>query len=158
LNSSKYGKYGGKNQDALFDKVENRAQGVAGNMAKKKAGEAFDQKTNDIQNRSISKPPLPVRKNILSDIDNKIPASRPPLPARNTDVKIPRRPTSHNNPFSGMKKNFFFLFHKYLEKNNECIVINIENDLSKGIMPNVRKRYEIIFDANRDDDDYIDGK
>src|SRR2546423_15646137 len=109
LNRSKYGKYGSKNQDALFSKVENHAQGVAGNMAKKKAGETFDKKSNDIQNKSASKPPLPDRKSILSDIDNKIsPTSRPPLLARNTNVKIPRRPTSHNNPFSGMEIFFFF--------------------------------------------------
>jgi hypothetical protein len=38
------------------------------------------------------------------------------------------------------------------------IAIGIENDLSKGIPPDVRKRYEIIYDANKDDDDYIDGK
>jgi hypothetical protein len=38
------------------------------------------------------------------------------------------------------------------------IAVGIENDLSKGIPPDVKKRYEIIYDANKDDDDYIDGK
>jgi hypothetical protein len=38
------------------------------------------------------------------------------------------------------------------------LTFNIENDLSKGITSNARKRYEVIYDANKDDDDYIDGK
>jgi hypothetical protein len=106
LNRSKYGnKFSGQN--ALFDKAEKSAQGIAADQAKKKVGESFDKSTNDVKNKSESKPPLPARNNsggVLSDLDNKLSSmSRPPLPARNSDIKIPRRPTSHNNPFSGKK-------------------------------------------------------
>lgn len=38
------------------------------------------------------------------------------------------------------------------------IAVGIENGLSKGIPLAVKKRYEIIYDANKDDDGYIDGK
>ncbi len=107
LNRSKYGNKKIPGQNKLFDKVEKHAQDVASNQAKKKAGETFDKNTNEIQNKSISKPVLPARhNNILSNINDQISSasSRPLVPARNTDVKIPRRPTSHNNPFGG--KNF----------------------------------------------------
>ncbi|RIA85644.1 hypothetical protein C1645_364738 [Glomus cerebriforme] len=101
----------------MFNIAEKHAQDIASEQATKKTSEVIDQNINEIKNKSTSKPLLP---------------SRPSLPARNNDIKIPRRPTSHNNPFS-------------------------ENGLSKGIPPDARTRYETIYDANKDDNDYIDG-
>ncbi|CAH1764185.1 12328_t:CDS:10 [Entrophospora sp. SA101] len=63
--------------------------------------------------------------------------SPPPLPSRknlgsNTDseIKIPRRPPQHSNSF-------------------------IESNSTKGIPSDAKKRYEIVFDSNKDDDDLI---
>ncbi|CAB4375573.1 unnamed protein product [Rhizophagus irregularis] len=131
LNRSKYGNKKIPGQNALFNKVEKEAQNIANDQAKKKVGETFDKNMNEIQNKSTSKPLAPSRSNNIIN-DQISPKARPPLPTRNNDIKIPRRPTSHNNPFG-------------------------ENDLSKGIPSDVKKRYEIIYNANKDDDGYIDG-
>ncbi|CAI2172737.1 3723_t:CDS:2 [Funneliformis geosporum] len=130
LKRSKYGNKKIPGQNALFDKLEKNAQDLASNQAKKKAGDTFDKNLNEIQSKP--KPNLPIR-NSLSNINNQITsAPRPLLSTRNPDVIIPRRPKSHDNSSS-------------------------ENDLSKGIPPDAMNRYEIIYDANKDDDDFIDG-
>jgi hypothetical protein len=113
VNRSKYGNKKIPGQNALFDKVEKDAQNIANDQAKKRVGEAFDKNVNEIQNKSTSKPPVPPRNNNI--INDQISSTlRPLLSAKNTDIKIPRRPTSHNNPFGGKKflltMKFFFFF------------------------------------------------
>ena len=99
LNRSKYGNKKIPGQNALFNKVEKGAQNIASNQAKKKVDEVFDKNVEEIQNKSTSKPLIPPRNNNKTSS-----TSRPLLPSRNSDIKIPRRPTSHSsNPFSGKK-------------------------------------------------------
>ncbi|CAG8693790.1 13495_t:CDS:2, partial [Funneliformis caledonium] len=130
LKRSKFGNKKIPGQNALFDKLEKNAQDLASNQAKKKAGDTFDKNLDEIQSKP--KPNLPIRNN-LSNINSQITsAPRPSVSTRNTDVIIPRRPKSHDNHSS-------------------------ENNLSKGIPSDARNRYEIIYDANKDDDDSIDG-
>lgn len=102
MNRSKYGNKKIPGQNALFNKVEKEAQNIANDQAKKKVGETFDKNMNEIQNKSTSKPLAPSRSNNIIN-DQISPKARPPLPTRNNDIKIPRRPTSHNNPFGGKK-------------------------------------------------------
>ncbi|CAG8664885.1 10047_t:CDS:2, partial [Racocetra persica] len=141
-------KYGKKVPDGFLNRIEKRAQIEADKQAQKAAGEAFDEKVTELRKESVSDTQKSKSSNnvnngftfskasdMVSNALTKSNSLKPSIPSRktnNSEIKIPRRPAQHNNPFK-------------------------EHNLSQGIKPDARKRYEIVFGANKDDDGYIDG-
>ncbi|CAG8475258.1 4770_t:CDS:2 [Racocetra fulgida] len=141
-------KYGKKVPDGFLNRIEKRAQIEADKQAQKAAGEAFDDKVTELRKESVSDTQKSRSSNnanngftfskasdMVSNALTKSNSLKPSIPSRktnNSEIKIPRRPAQHNNPFK-------------------------EHNLSQGIKPDARKRYEIVFEANKDDDGYIDG-
>ncbi|CAG8801837.1 17706_t:CDS:2, partial [Dentiscutata erythropus] len=141
-------KYGKKVPDEFLNRAEKLAQKEADKQAQKAAGDAFDDKVAELRKENVSDAQKSKSSNNTnngftfskaSDMvsnaltkSNSLKPSIPPKKTNNTEIKIPRRPMQHNNPFK-------------------------ERNLSQGIKPDARARYEIVFEANKDDDGYIDG-
>ncbi|KAF0525485.1 epidermal growth factor receptor substrate 15-like 1 [Gigaspora margarita] len=141
-------KYGKKVPDGFLNRMEKFAQNEADKQAQKAAGEAFDDKVGELRKGNVSDAQkskasnnanngftLSKASNMVSNTltkSNSLKPSIPPKKTSNTEIKIPRRPIQHNNPFK-------------------------EHNLSQGIKPDAKERYETVFEANKDDDGYIDG-
>ncbi|RIB07245.1 hypothetical protein C2G38_446153 [Gigaspora rosea] len=139
----------GKVPDGFLNRMEKFAQNEADKQAQKAAGEAFDDKVGELRKGNVSDAQkskasnnanngftLSKASNMVSNTltkSNSLKPSIPPKKASNTEIKIPRRPIQHNNPFK-------------------------EHNLSQVIKPDARERYETVFEANKDDDGYIDGE